>query len=170
MSTTKKICITALGTALYVCVSMLLKIPIVNHMSLDLGYIVFAVYCYMYGSIIGGTVGCAGAFFVSLIATGWLGIEWPLGNLVAGLICGKVYTVTKGKKHADTICLVTTVAALFIGIALIKTTVACAIYSIPFGIKFVKNCIIFVIDTAVMCAGYLFAKVITPRIMEGESK
>lgn len=170
MNTTKKICITALGTALYVCVSMLLKIPIVNHMSLDLGYIVFAVYCYMYGSIIGGTVGCAGAFFVSLIATGWLGIEWPLGNLVAGLICGKIYTKTKGQKYADIICLFTTVVALFIGIAIVKTTVACAIYSMPFWVKFVKNCIIFVIDAVVMCTGYLFAKIVTPRIMKGETK
>ena len=40
MSKTKKICLTALGIALYVCVSMLIKIPVVGHISLDLGYIV----------------------------------------------------------------------------------------------------------------------------------
>lgn len=70
MIKTKDICLTALGIALYVCVSMLIKIPVVGHISLDLGYIVLAVYCYTYGGISGAIVGCCGCFLVSLIASG----------------------------------------------------------------------------------------------------
>lgn len=54
---TKKISITALGIALYVVLSMTVKIPLIAHISLDLGYIVFAFYCYHFGTVSGMIVG-----------------------------------------------------------------------------------------------------------------
>lgn len=153
----KDICITALGIALYVCVSMLLKIPVINHISLDLGYIILAVYCYRYGPITGAIVGFSGAFLVSLIATGWLGIEWPTGNLFIGAVCGYVYNTTKGKKYQAGINMITTIIAVFIGISLIKTILACAIYDMPFIVKFISNSVAFAMDAIVMCIGLIMA-------------
>lgn len=161
---TKQITLTAMGIALYVCVSMIVKIPVVNHISLDLGYIILATYCYLYGGVIGGIVGCFGAFLVSILATGWIGVEWPLGNLFVGFICGIVYTRTKDHKFAVPIGIATTIVSMFIGIGLIKTVAACAIYSMPFTIKFLKNLIAFVMDAAVMSFGFLLVRQIKGRI------
>lgn len=165
MNKTRSTCLTALGIALYVCVSMLLKIPTgVGHLSLDLGYIVLAVYCYIYGGVSGAIVGSCGCFLVSLISTGWIAIGWPLGNLLIGALCGIVYSRTRGMKYAAIIGVIVTVASVFIGVALIKTVVECAIYSLPLGVKFVKNCVAFAMDAIVMCFGFLFVRTVTDRI------
>lgn len=159
MSKTKGICLTALGIALYVVVSMSLKIPTgIGHLALDLGYVVLAVYCYIYGGVSGAIVGACGCFLVSLISTGWIAIGWPLGNLLVGALCGVVYNRTKDKKWAVPIGMAVTVVAVFIGVGVIKTVVECAMYSLPLGIKFAKNMVAFAMDAAVMCAGFLFAR------------
>ena len=155
----KKICFTALGIALYVCVSMLLKIPVgIGHLSLDLGYVVLAVYCYIYGGISGAIVGACGCFTVSLITTSWISVEWTMGNFLIGIICGVVYNKVKDKKFDILISTIVTVVAVFIGVGIIKTVVECAIYSLPLSIKFAKNCVAFVMDAAVMSIGIVFAK------------
>lgn len=163
MSRTKNICLTALGIALYVCVSMLIKIPVVGHISLDLGYIVLAVYCYIYGGVAGAIVGACGCFLVSLIATGWIAIGWPLGNLLIGALCGVVYRQAKGKRWAIPISIAVTVMAVFIGVGVIKTIVECALYSLPVAVKFAKNLVAFAMDAAVMCAGFFVAQIIERR-------
>lgn len=161
----KDICLTALGIALYVCVSMLLKIPTgIGHLSLDLGYIVLAVYCYIYGGISGAIVGCCGCFLVSLIATGWIAVGWPLGNLLTGALCGVVYNRTKDMDKSTFISLAVTVLAVFIGVGVIKTVVECALYSLPLAVKFAKNLVAFSMDAIVMCAGYLFARQFANRL------
>lgn len=163
MSRTKSICLTALGIALYVCVSMLIKIPVVSHISLDLGYIVLAVYCYIYGGIVGATVGACGCFLVSLIATGWIAVGWPLGNLLIGALCGVVYRQTKGKRRGVPISIAVTVIAVFIGVGVIKTVVECTLYSLPVAVKFAKNLVAFAMDAAVMCAGFFVARIVERR-------
>lgn len=164
MDKTKKICLTALGIALYVCVSMLIKIPVIGHISLDLGYIVLAVYCYIYGGVSGAIVGSCGCFLVSLIASGWIAIGWPLGNFLVGALCGMVYTRTKGKRGAVLINTAVTVAAVFIGVAVIKTVVECALYSLPVTVKFAKNLAAFSMDAIVMCIGLYIASVVEHRM------
>lgn len=164
MNKTKKVCLTALGIALYVCVSMLIKIPVVGHISLDLGYIVLAVYCYIYGGVSGAIVGAGGCFLVSLIATGWIAIGWPLGNFLVGALCGAVYTRTKGKSKAMLINTAVTVAAVFVGVAVIKTVVECALYSLPVAVKFAKNLVAFSMDAIVMCIGLYVASVVEHRM------
>lgn len=161
---TKQITLTAMGIALYVVVSMMIKIPVVNHISLDLGYLVLAFYCYLYGSFVGAVVGCFGCFIVSILATGWIGVEWPLGNLLVGFLCGLVYTRTKNHKFAIPIGIATTIIAMFIGIGIIKTTVACAIYSMPFIAKFLKNMIAFAMDAVVMSVGFLMIRQVHGRL------
>lgn len=161
---TKNITLTAIGIALYVCLSMVMKIPVISHISLDLGYIVLAVYCYLYGGISGAIVGACGCFLISLIATGWIAIGWPLGNLLVGAVCGVVYSKTKNHKWATLVCIATTVISVFIGVAVIKTVVECALYSLPLGIKFAKNLVAFAMDAAVMCVGYIAVSRLSNRL------
>lgn len=158
MGKTKNICLIALGIALYICVSMSIKIPVVGHISLDLGYIVLAVYCYIYGGVSGAIVGACGCFLVSLMTTGWIAIGWPLGNLLIGTMCGVVYNRVKDKPWGVLISMGITVVAVFIGVGIIKTVVECAIYGLPLTVKFAKNLVAFVMDAAVMCVGIPFAK------------
>ena len=143
---------------------MLIKIPVVGHISLDLGYIVLAVYCYICGGLSGAIVGCCGSFLVSLIATGWVAVGWPLGNFLIGALCGMVYNRTKGMDKSIPISLVITVFAVFIGVGVIKTVVECALYSLPLAVKFAKNFVAFSMDAIVMCAGYLFARRLADKL------
>lgn len=154
MKTTRKIAYTALGIALYVCVSMMVKIPVIGHISLDMGYIVLAVYCKRFGAVTGAAVGAGGCFIVSLMASGWIAFGWPLGNLFIGAVCGTVYDATEGKRHETAINVAVTVAAVFVGVACIKTVVECPLYGIPLAVKlFPKNFVAFVMDSITMVVG-----------------
>lgn len=152
---TKKIAYTAMGVALYVCLSMMVKIPVIGHIGLDLGYIVLAVYCNRFGPLSGAIVGSFGCFIVSLLASGWIAIGWPLGNLFVGAVCGTVYGMTRGRKWRRAINMFVTVAAVFVGVAVIKTVVECPLYGIPLAVKFPKNLVAFAMDAAVMVFGVI---------------
>lgn len=145
---TKNICITALGVALYVCVSTFLKIPIINHISLDLGYVVLAVYCYNYGAVSGAIVGGFGAVLVSMLFSGWFPPGWMLGNIFIGAFCGSQY-----RKSGIVRNMLITVFSVAIGVWIIKTSVECALYGIPVSVKLVSNSIAAITDAFVMCFG-----------------
>lgn len=149
----KKICITALGIALYVCVSMILKIPMIAHISLDLGYIILAVYCYHFGAFSGAVVGGGGAVLVSLLASGWFPPGWLIGNILIGIICGLSYERDKTIKN-----MVISILMVIIGIFGMKTVVECVMYDISFEIKMVSNGIAALTDAIVMCIGVLIAQ------------
>lgn len=138
----------AAGIALYVVVSMLLKIPMIGHISLDLGYIVLAFWCMMFGPVSAGLVGCGGAFLVSLIASGWIAFGWPLGNLLIGVVCALVYKPDKPIRNVAI-----TVLMVFIGVLGIKTAVECPLYGIPIMVKIPKNAVAAVADTITMTVG-----------------
>ena len=158
----KSICVTAMGIALYVALSMTAKIPIVGHISLDLGYIVLAVYCYIYGPIAGAIVGAAGCTLVSLLASGWFPLGWLLGNLYIGYFTGRFYIpdlVADDFSHRKTLehNLILTVVAVFVGIFCIKSVVEHLMYGIPYAVKLPKNAVAFLIDAIVMCIGVCIA-------------
>lgn len=49
---TKRICLTALGIALYCALSLSMKVPLgVGHIVVDLGYVALAVYAFYMGGI-----------------------------------------------------------------------------------------------------------------------
>ena len=144
----KKMTYTAIGVALYVALSMILKIPVIGHIGLDLGYIVLAVYCMKFGAVSGAIVGACGCTLVSLIMSGWFPPGWFVSNLVIGLICGKFYE----KKNKIRNIVVTGIAVL-IGILVIKTVIECYMFSIPFMVKIPKNAIAAVMDMFMMWIG-----------------
>lgn len=156
---TKKICITGLGIALYVAVSMSVKIPLlVGHIALDLGYIVLAVYCLMFGGVTGAIVGGAGCVLVSLLAYGMFPIGWMLGNIMVGFMCGKLYRDRKTIQN-----MIVSVVAVFIGVLVIKTSVECVMYGIPLAVKIPKNGIAFIADSLTMCVGVIVEKCIPKK-------
>lgn len=144
----KKMTYTALGIALYVTLSMALKIPVIGHIGLDLGYIVLAVYCIKFGAVSGAIVGACGCTLVSLIMSGWFPPGWFVGNLMIGLFCGKFY-----EKENKIYNIVLTMFAVLIGILVIKTVIECYMFSIPFMVKIPKNAIAAVMDMFVMWIG-----------------
>lgn len=145
----------ALGIALYVVVSMMLKIPTgIGHISLDLGYIVLAVYCMRFGPLGGAIVGGAGCTVVSLLSSGWFPLGWLLGNALIGSICGKAYQKNKSVYWTN---FVVTVAAVLLGVGVVKTVVECTLFSIPYAVKIPKNMIAAAMDAAVMSVGLVVA-------------
>ena len=151
---TKKVAIIGLGIALYVAISMLLKIPIgIGHLALDLGYIVLAVYCYLYGATIGAIVGACGCTLVSLLASGMFPLGWLLGNAFIGCACGRAFR----RVHRPWSMALIAIAAVFIGVAVIKTIVECLLFQIPLVVKFSKNTVAAATDAAVMAIGTFIA-------------
>lgn len=157
MNTTKKVAYTGVGIALYVVLSMMAKIPIIAHISLDLGYLVFAVVLYHMGTVPGMIVGGAGCVLVSLLTTGWFPPGWLVGNLIIGLMCGPMLIHNdswKSTAHNVAIC----VCAVALGILCLKTIIECQLYGIPLAVKVPKNAIAFAMDAAVMSVGVVFAQ------------
>ena len=52
-TTTRRITLLAVGTALFVALSMCLQVPVFENYYLCLGYVVMAVYCYSFGTVSG---------------------------------------------------------------------------------------------------------------------
>lgn len=150
MKKVKNISLCGIGIALYVALSMTIKIPLVGHASLDLGYVVFAVYCYYFGSISGMIVGGVGCMFVSLLTSGWFPPGWIIGNMIIGFIVGMVGEENK-TSVLKRICIV--FFAVFLGIFCAKTIIECALYSIPLAVKVPKSFIVFLTDAVVMSIG-----------------
>lgn len=172
MNKTTKMTMCALGIALYVVLSMVIKIPLFGHTSLDLGYIAFAVYCYYFG-MWGAVVGTVGCMFVSLLASGWFPIEWMAGQVVIGLAVGYYcykYRVNKfnvpfSMDRPFWECYLFITFSVFFGIAGIKTGVAYALYHMALGPKIIKGLITAGMDSFVMCFGYWFSvKVLDKRV------
>ena len=146
----KLLAFLGIGIALYFALGCIMNIPVLanSHLQTDLGYIAFAVCLFLFGwsATIVGVVGC---LFESLLISGWVPVGWMLGQVAIGLICGIIYK----KADKKIIHIIFTVVAVFIGVALIKSIVECALYSIPFVVKFPKNCVAFVADTIPMIIG-----------------
>ncbi len=146
----KRISLCGIGIALYVALSMTVKIPLAGHAGLDLGYIVFAVYCYYFGSVPGMIVGGVGCMFVSLLTSGWFPPGWIIGNMIIGFIVGMVGKESK-VSMPKRICIV--FFAVFLGIFCAKTAIECALYSIPLAVKVPKSLVVFLTDAVVMGIG-----------------
>lgn len=155
----RSICVTGLGVALYVALSFVAKIPLIGHISLDLGYIALAIYAYYFGPVIAAIVGGCGCVLVSLLASGWFPFGWLLGNIAIGIICGKEYS------RGDLLSrLIVTILAVLFGVAIVKTVVECLLFSIPLMAKLPKNAIAAAVDAIAMVLGLLLA----PKIKLGE--
>lgn len=163
---TQKICVLAMLTALYVVLSAFLKINIVGNITIDLGYLAFAVALCEFG-VYGTVVGVVGCALESLLFSAYgFSLSWVVANLVIGIGCGLVFSRVKnvwGRIGA---------IVLFCAIGLLgcKTGIECALYNIPLWVKIPKSAVAFGVDAAVMIGGLFLYKAIAKIISRTQKK
>lgn len=152
--TTKKICITAMGTALFVVLSLCLQVPVFENYYLCLGYVVMTLFCYYFGPISGMTVGGLGVVLYCLLTSGLRGMPgWAVGNLVIGLFVGLTckFTLRIKKQWIRHIIIgfsvVVSVAVAMLGV---KSLVEAFLYAQPMLLRMAKNSYAFIADVVVM--------------------
>ena len=140
---TLKICVTAAGIALFVVLSLCLQVPVFENYYLCLGYIIFAIYCYSFGTIMGTTVGVLGVVLYCIVTSGLRGMPgWALGNLVIGIMLGLTFRCTrriekpwvKALLHAAAI-LISVTAGILLG----KSALESVLYAQLFLLRIGKN-------------------------------
>ena len=139
----RKICVTAVGIALFVVLSLCLQVPVFENYYLCLGYIIMAVYCYSFGTAEGTAVGVLGVILYCVIISGLRGMPgWALGNVVIGIALGITFGSTKfdGRKGAKAVLYAAVViVSVSLGILGVKSLTECLLYSQPFILRVGKN-------------------------------
>ena len=152
--TTKRICMLALGVALFVALSLCLQVPVFENYYLCLGYVVMTVFCYCFGPGSGMIVGGLGVVLYCMVTGGMRGMPgWAAGNLLIGLIVGMCckLTLKMGSKWMRYILIgISVVLSAGIGILMVKSLVETILYAQPMILRLAKNLYAFVADAFVM--------------------
>ena len=145
----------AVGIALFVALSMCLRVPVFENYYLCLGYVVMTVYIWCFKWYEGAIIGFAGVIMYCII--GGLGVNgmpgWAIGNIAIGFIMGFALKYVKRiKSETLQVVLMTLVAiaATFVGIELIKSLIDSFVVAQPFPVRFVKNLTSFISDVVVI--------------------
>ena len=152
MNRTKKITYLGMGIALYVVLSMTIKIPLINQIKTDFGYLAFGAFLNLFG-IAGTIVGVAGCIISNSFVGSAFPPGWVIGQIFVGLFCGYLY----GKTDKLWLKCVITVVGVFIGIGIIKTFIEVWLFAIPFAVKIIRNLVAFVADAIPMVIGVLIS-------------
>ena len=152
--TAKRHCLTAMGTALFVVLTLCLQIPVFENYYPCLGYVAMMIFCYYFGVISSVIVGTLGVFLYCLLISGLRGMPgWIAGNIVIAVVVSLVckYTVgLKNKTLRSVIILCVIVASTAAGILGVKSLVEMNLYAQPFLLRVTKNSYAFVADIVVM--------------------
>ena len=153
--TTKDIAFLAVGIALFVALSMCLRVPVFENYYLCLGYIVMTVYIWCFKWYEGAIIGFLGVILYCIV--GGLGFNgmpgWSVGNIAIGFIMGislKYIKTVKNKVLQVVLTAIAAIIATFIGIELIKSLIDSVVVSQPFIIRFGKNMTSFIADAFVI--------------------
>lgn len=164
----KKLTINALGIALFVVLSMCLRVPVFENYYLCLGYVVMTVYCYCVGTISGTLVGTMGVVLYCVLISGLRGLPgWAIGNIVLGIIIGLTFKAVKKLKRPwleDIISIVVIIIATALAILLVKSMVEHLLYYEPFLIRVAKNVYAFVADVVVIVISLPICRLLEPRL------
>lgn len=140
---TKWLCVTAIGIALFVVLSMCVRVPVFENYYICLGYVAMAVYCYSFGVVSGTAVGTLGVILYCVLTSGLRGMPgWTAGNLVIGIVLGLTFKVTKKMKSATLKFAINAVAVILsvaVGILGVKSMTECVLYAQPFLVRVAKN-------------------------------
>lgn len=154
--TTKNICFTAMGVALYVVLALCLRVPVFENYYLCLGYVSMMVFCYYFGAISGITVGVLGVVLYCLLINGLRGVPgWAAGNLVIGFTVGLTCSFTRKMENTALRNILIGVAIILstaIGILGVKSIVEVILYAQPMIVRVAKNIYAFVADAVVLIA------------------
>jgi uncharacterized membrane protein len=150
----KKICLTAMGVALFVVLTLCLQVPVFENYYLCLGYVAMTVYCYYFGVASGIAVGFLGVIVYCLLTSGLNGMPgWSAGNIVIGFVVGMVCRLTAKMKNRwlrQMFIGASVVISVAIGILGVKSLVETLLYSQPIILRMAKNVYAFVADALVM--------------------
>ncbi len=173
-TSTKKMCITAMGTALFVVLSLCLQVPIFENYYLCLGYVIMTIFCYYFGAASGMTIGSIGVLIYCLLINGLRGMPgWTVGNLVIGLLVGVTckLTLKVNKPLIRNIVIgISIIISVAVGILCIKSLVEAFLYAQPFLLRMAKNIYAFVADVFVMIISLPICISIKPIMLKYFSK
>lgn len=151
----KDITFMAMGVALFVALSMCLRVPVFDNYYLCLGYIVMTLYVWCFKWYEGAIIGFLGVILYCII--GGLGFNgmpgWAVGNIAIGLIIGsalKPIQKIKSKPLRVVLTAIVAIAATFVGIELLKSLIDMFVVGQPFAVRFVKNMTSFIADAFVI--------------------
>lgn len=151
---TQKIAVLAVGTALFVALSICLQVPVFENYYLCLGYVVMAVYCYSFGTVSGTIVGTSGVVLYCLVINGMRGMPgWALGNIVIGIIIGLSFRITRNMKSiaaGHALNILAFIAGVALGILGVKSITESLLYSQPFIVRAGKNVYAFIADVVML--------------------
>ena len=127
-SRTRDITFIAVGIALFVALSMCLRVPVFENYYLCLGYVVMTVYIWCFRWYEGAVIGCLGVILYCVI--GGLGFNgmpgWAVGNLVIGLIIGlplkRIQKIERRPLQVLAAAVIAVIAA-FAGILIVKSLI-----------------------------------------------
>jgi uncharacterized membrane protein len=165
MEKTKKITLLGIGVALYVVLSMIANIPLVGHMRLDCGYIVYAVYLVFFGYL-GIPVGVIGCFIKGYISDGWIPFTWMIGQVIIGVICSYVFR----RNVSKIVRIITIFLSVFLGIAIVSSCLSALMFHLPLGLKILKGCVGALADSIAMVIGLYVADLVAKGIKGDGSK
>ena len=150
----KKICLTAMGVALFVVLTLCLQVPVFENYYLCLGCVAMTVYCYYFGVASGITVGFLGVIVYCLLTSGLNGMPgWSAGNIVIGFVVGMVCRLTAKMQNRwlrQMFIGASVVISVAVGILGVKSLVETLLYSQPIILRMAKNVYAFVADALVM--------------------
>jgi len=140
---TKDICIVGMGIALFVTLSMCLRVPIFENYYICLGYVVMTLYLYAVGTVSGTLVGCIGTLLYCILINGLRGMPgWIVGNLIIGVVLGTVMKRTSNILVLSIVTCLTTAIGILGG----KSLVECLLYSQPLVVRMATNMSAFIAD------------------------
>ena len=188
--TVRKICLTGMGTALFVVLTLCVQVPVFENYYLCLGYIAMAVFCYSVGTGSGTFVGVAGVILYCLLTGGLRGMPgWAAGNVVIGIALGVLFqgigkvqgTGSQGTGKAQdsgfqgirdrkmtVLAAIMSVAVIILaaaaGILGVKSLVEHILYAQPFLVRAVKNSYAFAADAFVLIVSLPICRLVHGKV------
>ena len=168
MMRTEKICVLGVLTALFVALSMCLKVPVFDNFYVCLGYIAMYMAMALYGITGGLVVGTLGTSIYCLLISGLRGLPgWLVGNVAISIILGLWILITRDLRHnwkwsALTAAIV--ILSTAIGMLLFKPITEALLYAQPLWARIVTNFPAFVTDAIVLCGSIPLYKILEPNI------
>ena len=150
------ICVTAVGIALFVALSLCLQVPVFENYYLCLGYAAMMVYCCFFGTLSGTLTGALGVVLYCLLISGLRGMPgWAMGNIVIGVVMGLTFRLTKRMKRRA-VRIAVQIAAIVLsvtaGILVVKSVTESLLYGQPFAVRAAKNVYAWAADLVMMTA------------------
>lgn len=165
---TKRICINAMGIALFVALTLCVQVPVFQNYYLCLGYFVMIAFLYIMGTASGTLVGTLGVVLYCVITSGLRGMPgWALGNIIIGISMGLTLKLVKRLNKPILEIIISSVIAVIsvaFGILVVKSGVEHIIYSLPFFVRVATNIYAFVADVVIIIISIPICKLIESKI------